>query len=65
MAFVFLFCLSLVSCIQFTDFKDRHHILAQPVDVKQILLENKEFDQRVFNKLLTRMDSDHIFLTDA
>ena len=62
---LFLLLVNIVSCVQFTDFKQRHHIEVEPVEVKDILLESKEFDMHIFNKLLTRMDSDHIFLADA
>jgi hypothetical protein len=35
------------------------------IKVKEILESSKIFDQNIFDKLLTRFDSEHIFLSDV
>ena len=35
------------------------------VPVRETLEESEKFEQAMFDKLLTRVDSDHLFLTDV
>jgi hypothetical protein len=40
-------------------------VLDDSINVKQVLLSSKEFNQELFSKLLTRSDIPHIFLSDV
>ena len=37
----------------------------EKIDVRNILEAHSEFNQDVFDKLLSRLDADHIFLSDV
>jgi hypothetical protein len=63
----------IILCIFFTQtfalsIKDEQILVSKKfgkIKVKEILESSKGFDQNIFDKLLTRFDCEHIFLSDV